>query len=214
MGTPARRERHLLAEELLRVGPDAPTLCSGWSTRDLAAHVVVRERRPDAALGIVSDRFATRTAKVQDRIAGQDWERLIDLVRSGPPVWSPTRIGVIDRLANTAEFFVHLEDVRRASDGWTARELDEDLRDDLFAALRRAAKLLGRRAPGGLVLQPDGGRAAVTARRATSSEPTVTVRGPVGELVLWMFGRSSVADVALDGPPEAVDAVRSTAFGV
>ena len=29
------------------VGPDAPTLCGDWTTRDLAAHLVMRERRPD-----------------------------------------------------------------------------------------------------------------------------------------------------------------------
>lgn len=214
METPVRRERELLSDEFLRVGPDAPTLCGDWSTRDLAAHLVVRERRPDAALGVIWKRLAGRTEGVQTRIAQQPWDDLVDLVRSGPPAWSPTRAGAIDRVANTAEFFVHLEDVRRAAPAWTRRELDEDLRDDLVTALRRSSKLLARRAPVGLVLEPDGGLPAVVARRSADGEPTVTVRGQVGELVLWMFGRAAVADVVLDGPPEAVEAVRSTAFGI
>ena len=46
MSTHAKRERLLLADLLETAGPDAPTLCEGWTTRDLAAHVVVRERRP------------------------------------------------------------------------------------------------------------------------------------------------------------------------
>lgn len=45
MSTHAKRERLLLADLLEAAGPDAPTLCEGWNARDLAAHVVVRERR-------------------------------------------------------------------------------------------------------------------------------------------------------------------------
>ena len=40
-------ERKALADLLAALGPDAPTLCTGWETRDLAAHIVLRERRPD-----------------------------------------------------------------------------------------------------------------------------------------------------------------------
>src|SRR5690349_11008507 len=49
----ARTERAALCDLLVTVGPDAPTLCEGWTTRDLAAHLAVRDRRPDAAAGIV-----------------------------------------------------------------------------------------------------------------------------------------------------------------
>ena len=54
--TLARAERHALCDLLIEVGPDAPTLCEGWSTFDLAAHLVVRERRPDRGPGLVIDR--------------------------------------------------------------------------------------------------------------------------------------------------------------
>ena len=37
-------ERAGLADTLASVGPDAPTLCAGWTTTDLALHVVLRER--------------------------------------------------------------------------------------------------------------------------------------------------------------------------
>ena len=42
-------ERQLLADLFLEVGPEAPTLCAGWTTTDLAAHLWVREHRPEAA---------------------------------------------------------------------------------------------------------------------------------------------------------------------
>ncbi len=45
----ARAERAALADLMLEVGPDSPTLCGDWTTRDLAAHLVLRERRPEAA---------------------------------------------------------------------------------------------------------------------------------------------------------------------
>src|ERR1700754_3004842 len=40
-----RSERQKLADLFASLGPDAPTMCTGWATRDLAAHLVIRERR-------------------------------------------------------------------------------------------------------------------------------------------------------------------------
>ncbi|MCW2608081.1 MAG: hypothetical protein JWO60_2774, partial [Frankiales bacterium] len=42
----AAAERAALLDLLAASGPDAPTLCPGWTTHDLAAHLVVRERQP------------------------------------------------------------------------------------------------------------------------------------------------------------------------
>ena len=52
------QQRISLAELLLEVGPDAPTLCEGWTARDLVAHLVIREGRPDAAIGILGGPLA------------------------------------------------------------------------------------------------------------------------------------------------------------
>ena len=46
-------ERDELCDLFVARGPDAPTLCEGWTTADLAAHLVVRERNPLAGPGIV-----------------------------------------------------------------------------------------------------------------------------------------------------------------
>ena len=59
---PAQTERAALCELFAEVGPDAHTLCGEWTTRDLAAHLVVRERRPDAAIGIIVSKAAGYTA--------------------------------------------------------------------------------------------------------------------------------------------------------
>ena len=51
--TVAAAERHDLCDTFLEVGPEAPTLCSPWRTRDLAAHLVLREHRPVWVLAVL-----------------------------------------------------------------------------------------------------------------------------------------------------------------
>ena len=111
---PAQSERHALCNLFLEVGPDAPTLCEDWTTRDLAAHIIVRESRPDAAGGILIKPLAAYGEKVRKGVAQRDWKSLVEAIRNGPPRLSPMRLTFLDRLTNTVEFFVHLEDVRRA----------------------------------------------------------------------------------------------------
>lgn len=191
-------------------GPDAATLCGDWRTRDLAAHVVVRERRADAAGGILLGALKPRLDRVQAEFAEKPYEELIQLIRTGPPRMSPYAIKQVDEAANTVEFFVHAEDVRRAQPDWTPRPLDRVFEDALWARLERAAKVLGRKAPQGLVLRRLDGQTAV-ARRGT---PVVTVTGEPGELTLFAFGRQEVAQVDLEGEKDAVERVRTAPLGL
>ncbi len=208
---PAQAERTALCELFTEVGPDAPTLCGDWTTRDLAAHLVVRERRPDAAIGIIVSKAAGYTDKVQAGVAASEWDDLIDTVRSGPPSWSPTRIAAIDKMANTVEFFVHHEDVRRSADGWEPRDLDADLTDALYSMLSKMAKRLVKSSPVGIVLVPDDGRPTIVAKQA---EPSVTVSGAVGELVMFVYGRQANSRVEITGDDVSIAAVQSASFGI
>jgi uncharacterized protein (TIGR03085 family) len=210
MSTHAQRERLLLADLLEMVGPNAPTLCDGWKARDLAAHVVVRERRSDAAAGIVIKALAPRLERVQAEFAAKPYEELLQLIRTGPPRLSPYALKQVDEAANTVEFFVHTEDVRRAQPDWTPRELDPVFADALWARLERAARMLGRRSPVGLVLRLPDGRTAV-AHRGT---PVVTATGDAGELTLFAFGRQDAARVELDGDVDALAKLRGATLGI
>lgn len=210
MTNPARTERQAICDLFTRFGPDAPTLCEGWTTRDLAAHLVVRDRRPDAAAGILISKFAAYGDRVRLRTAARDWPALIEAVRSGPARLSPLRLSVLDRLANTVEFYVHVEDVRRAQPNVEPRQLDPAVRRQLLMMMKRGVRLLARSAPCGLVLHPTGERPIV----AKKGSPSVTVSGDIGEIVLFMYGRQRHALVELSGPPELADALRSTSFGV
>ncbi|MDL5201005.1 TIGR03085 family metal-binding protein [Streptomyces sp. ALI-76-A] len=200
MSTFAKRERLLLADLLEAEGPEAPTLCEGWTTRDLAAHVVVRERRPDAAGGLLIKQLASRLDKVTEEFAAKPYEELIRLIRTGPPRFSPFSLKQIDEASNIVEFYVHTEDVRRARPDWTPRELDPVFQDALWSRLERTARLMGRGVPTGLVLRRPDGQTAV-AHRGT---PVVTVTGDPSELLLFTYGRQSAARVELDGDKDAV----------
>jgi uncharacterized protein (TIGR03085 family) len=213
MASPARDEREQLCDLFLEVGPDAPTLCGDWTTRDLAAHLVVRERRPDGAVGILAKPLAGYAEKVRAHEAARDYDDLVERVRTGPPLLSPMRPALVERLVNTFEYFVHHEDVRRASGTWAGRELDDDLTRDLLRLFPRAAKMLARKSPAGLVFVPDGSD-PIVAKKPGPDGHSVTVSGPIGELVLFMYGRQAHALVDLAGPDDSIEAVRTASFGV
>lgn len=210
MSTHAKRERLLLADLLESSGPKAPTLCDGWTTRDLAAHLVVRERRADAAGGMFLKPLASRLERVQSEFAARPYEELIQLIRTGPPRMSPYALKQVDELANTVEFFVHTEDIRRARLEWKPRELDPVFADALWKRLENTARIMGRHSPAGLVLRRPDGRTAV----ARKGIPVVTVTGDPGELLLFAWGRQKVAKVTAEGEEEAVARVREAGLGL
>jgi uncharacterized protein (TIGR03085 family) len=151
--THSRDERLALATLLAEKGPDEPTLCTGWKTGDLAAHLVLRESRPDAAAGVMGGPLAGYTARVQQRLASRSsYAHLVEAFRNGPPRFSPFALPRLDEAANTVEYFVHHEDVRRAGAGWTPRELDPALSDALWTRLKGGSRFFLGKAPVGVEL--------------------------------------------------------------
>ena len=208
----SREERLALCALLDKTGPDAPTLCEGWTTGDLAAHLVLREHRPDAAAGVTGGPLAGYTARVQQRIRQRvPFPDLVRIIRSGPPRLSVMALPGMDERVNAVEFFVHHEDVRRAADGWEPRALRSGESDMLWGRLRLARFML-RKAPVGVELARDdvapvtgntgGVSYRITAKNAT---PAVTVVGSPAELTLWVMGRRAAARVRMDGIQAAVN---------
>lgn len=198
MTTLARTERLALAGLLAEIGPDAPTLCGDWTTRELAAHLVVRERRPDALVGLGAEqvrpgsRLAAHTHRIEDRLrTSTPYDEVIGLLRSGPPGWSPMGWPGVGGALNTTEFAIHHEDIRRAQPGWSPRVLVNADQD----ALWRAAGLFARRAAGGrgLVLRRTDDAGAEKRFGAGGR----TVEGEPLELLLWAAGRRDVARVTV-----------------
>ena len=151
----SRDERLALCALLDKTGPDAPTLCAGWNTGDLAAHLVLREHRPDAAAGVLGGPLAGYTARVQRRLRTQiPFPDLVRMIRSGPPRWSFAAVPGMDERLNAVEFFVHHEDIRRAGPDWEPREISSGESALLWQRLRGARFML-RKAPVGVELARD-----------------------------------------------------------
>jgi uncharacterized protein (TIGR03085 family) len=205
----ARAERAAFCDLVTALGPDAPTLCEGWTTRDLTAHLVVRERRPDASLGILLRPFAGHTRRVQDETARKPFDELVGLVRNPSPL-SFGGLGPLDRLFNTSEFFIHHEDVRRAQPGWESRPLPPELARQLWSGTTGPAKLALRRYPAAVVL--DAG--SYGEARAGRGGDEVRVTGDPGELALFLSGRQRAARVEVTGPEALAERLRTSRLGI
>jgi len=187
-------------------GPNAPTLCAGWTTADLAAHLLVRERDPRAIPGILfpNSAFARLTARLMQKAKASGYPSMLDKLRRMPPT------SRFPASAQVNENFVHHEDVRRAR-GDEPRRSYKELDDALWRALRRFARLSARQlGPVGLELVTPDGRQAIVRKRPQMA----TLIGAPGELCLYLNGRKSVAVVSFDGPLEAIEALRSARFGL
>ena len=209
----ARLERAALCDTFLGTGPDAPTLCSPWSTADLAAHLVVRDRRPDLSPGVWVPALAGRLEEGQAAYAAKPWPELVDLVRSGPPLWSPARLSRVDDAVNLVEFVIHHEDVLRGDEQvGPRRTVSQRESRAVWSSLNRLGRLLFRRSPVGVVLRdPDGASVHV---RPTTELGTVVLEGAPVELLLAAYGRRRVAEVEVSGDDEAVDALWGAPLGL
>jgi uncharacterized protein (TIGR03085 family) len=208
---PQRAERAELCDLLLRVGPDAPTLCEGWTTADLATHLLVRERKPLAGPGlVVGGAAAALTARIMARTkAAHPYEEIVARVRRGPPPWTAP----FDAVINLTEYFVHHEDVRRGGGDSTPRPVEDRsvVEDALWRSLRKGSGLMTRPVKGvGLDLVSHDGD-AIAARQGPTR---ASITGTPGEIVLFLSGRTAAAHIELGGHPDAVATVRGARFGV
>jgi len=188
------RERRGLCDLLLEVGPDAPTLCEGWTAADIAAHLVLREHF----------KRWTDTRRAAEKAKGLP--AMVARLRAGAPL-IPWRLPRIRDVMNGLEFFIHHEDVRRAN----GREPRTGI-PDLEALAWRLSGYSARRLVRGLgpysleLVRPDG------MRRTFGSGPAALVHGPATELTLFLSGRRAAAHVTVDGDPDAVAALGRTTF--
>ncbi|MCZ2403411.1 TIGR03085 family protein [Paenarthrobacter sp. Z7-10] len=206
--------REVLAETLLAAGPDAPTLCPGWRTQELASHLVLRERNAGVGLGLLLKPFNRASEKATLKLAAKSgsadaYARLVEQFRAGPPPLSPMKIKAVDESSNLVEYFVHTEDVRRATDRWAPRALDQEYSSALWDELVKRAAIFYRGVDLGIVLvQPSGPRHV--AKRAPVS---VAIVGQPGELLMHAHGRAGQALVTFEGQPDAVALLQTAEVG-
>jgi len=200
----AQQERQTLCDLLVELGPEAPTLCAGWMTADLAAHLVVRERRPDSGPGLVWPPLAGYTDKVRRSVRDRTpWEDLVATVRRGPPFL----LRPFDGAMNTVEFFIHVEDVRRAQAGWEPRPLSPEMADALWTRL----------GPGGMAKKVAATIVLSSPERPEKESGTgrrVVVTGDPGELTMFGAGRQGAARVGITGDADLAAQLRTASLGV
>ncbi|NHU85223.1 TIGR03085 family protein [Kocuria sp. JC486] len=190
-------ERRHLAALLRRVGPEAPTHCEGWKTRDLAVHLVERDSRPDILVGKFAPKLPVlgkRAKAGDDALYALPWNELVARLEK-PALLSAARVGPLDKRMNTAEFFVHHEDVRRAQETWHRRQLLLDEEKDLWASLQLMAKPLLRGEQDSILLVASG-HGSISAGRGKTKRVQL-VRGNPSELLLWAYGRRDAAEVVI-----------------
>jgi uncharacterized protein (TIGR03085 family) len=203
-----QRERDELLDLFLELGPAAPTLCEGWDTLDLAAHLWIREHQPTAAVGILVPRFADRTERMQTKAADRGLEWLVSSLRTPPLL--PWRVPGVRNVTNLNEYVIHHEDVRRAN-GLGPRSGIDDVQDAIWKLVRGGAKLSARKLGGvGLSIARPGAEPVPVRKR----DAVATITGEPVELGLYLAGRKAAAAVELSGPDDAVAAVRDAPFGI
>lgn len=197
-----QRERQRLSELLLALGPDAPTLCEGWLTRDMAVHLYLRENKPLAAAGMFLPVAHRHLQREERRLGANDYAAVVADWAAGPPSF----LAPMNALMNTAEHFIHHEDVRRANGHVQPRDLSKAVDLQLLKYAKQFASLALRACRVPIVLTPEYLPPVVVGQRkkvAEQGDDIVRVLGAPGELLLWASGRQQ-CEVQLEGNVEVL----------
>jgi uncharacterized protein (TIGR03085 family) len=208
----SRTERAALCNAALEAGEDAPTLCGSWTVKDLVIHLLVRERDPLGAPGIVVPRLERLTHRSSRRLAGQDFSSLVERVRSGPPKWSPLSLPPLERAVNVLEYFVHHEDIRRAAAGWQPRELTEREQKAIWKSIAVSGKGLVRPVDAPVEIRWAGDERGRSVALRKGDDPVV-VTGAPAELALFLFGRDQHAGLEFSGAETSLAALHEARLG-
>lgn len=184
------RERRELCDLVSELGPDAPTLCEGWTTLDLTAHLVLREHFK--RWGDV--RLAQEKSKGLPTLVGQ--------LRRGAPAF-PWRVPFLRTLMNGTEYFIHHEDVRRAN-GLGPRTDRPDLEAMASRMVGLSGRMLARQMrPSGVELACPDGKLRLYGRRGGGA----IITGEATEVLLYLSGRREAAQVSIEGSARALAAL-------
>jgi uncharacterized protein (TIGR03085 family) len=191
-------ERALLVQTLRAIGPDAPTLASGWRAMDVARHLAAQDRMKGLPAFVARRIVAATGLRLTQAYLGR--RRVGALINGRPRAWNEC-LGRLDRPPPAAvlrppvdvitlwEHVVHHEDVRRPSG--ISRPSWPDLSPVISWLLSYNGSRL--RDLSVRILTHDG-------REWWAGEGTsLTVRGEPGELVLWLSGRATQCDVVVTG---------------
>jgi uncharacterized protein (TIGR03085 family) len=208
-----KSQREALCDALEAVHPSSPTLCEGWTAHHLAAHVWLRESDTWRVAGALLTRRRDRVGRLMDEVMTQrPYADLVAAIRRGPEGLSPFRLPGVEAVANTLEFFVHCEDVRRGSGNNTPRPTDLALEEQCWKRVPAMARMFLRGCPVAVWLERDLPPGEPV--RIGSGPDIVTLVGAPTELLLYLFGRRTAANVEVIGEPAAISVLEHRKLGV
>ncbi|WP_178945788.1 maleylpyruvate isomerase family mycothiol-dependent enzyme [Kocuria sp. TGY1127_2] len=218
--------RNQLVEVLQKTGPGKPTLCEGWNTEHMVAHLLLRETRPDIAAGAVLSPLAARTERKTEELAEKltDGRLYMEAVEKFAQAKAPNRMhGTVDEGMNYVEYVVHREDVLRGSpaanemNGGESRIDHED--EKIWKTLSSQGKMFSKSYPDGLTIVGTDDQGSPVFGRETLRKPAeasrvsglvqkvvkapstgeqVTITGTPLEILLYLFGRREAAEVEVE----------------
>lgn len=210
-------ERQQLANTLRTVGPGAPTLCTPWTSTELVAHLIQRERSGTEVAGRLPVAALRRLAEQRLRryASSRHYSQLVAEFEAGPPIWSPFRLPPVREAIDLLEYVVHHEDVRRApGSSLDARTLSVRQSQAVWRLLRPAARLLLRTAPVAVRLCWEAAPGGPSMSEPRSGPDPVSVSGDPVELALVVFGRQQVARVEWKGSADRVNQLQAARLSV
>ncbi len=206
----AAHERALLCALAQQVGPDSPTLCEGWTAKDLVVHLLLREGHP-ASVAIVVPKLQPLLDRATSRATREDFASLVKRLRHGPPVWSPFAVPKLGSALNLLEYYIHHEDVRRAQPDWEPRSLTPREENGIWRAVRHAGRVMVTSADVGVVAERSDTGERVTLKKGRRE---VTVRGLPSEVALYVYGRKDHSHVDLLGDDADVASLGEAPLGI
>ncbi|MGJ9374240.1 TIGR03085 family metal-binding protein [Nesterenkonia sp. CF4.4] len=197
MTSTASEQRNALVTALRSVPADAPTLCEGWAAEDLALHIVIRDSRPDLLVGPSLPLVGDRASKALQNLRGTGYESLVNRAQAGPPAYFPQNFPPLNDMMNTAEFYIHTEDVLRAQpdfDPTNPRSISEKLRRRLWKQGAMMFPMAARKAKRRITFESPGYGSTTS---GPAPAPARKITGAPEELLLWAFGREEKAQVSI-----------------
>lgn len=189
-----KSERQFMVDILKKLTPEqwkAKTLCEGWSVEDLAAHMVSRERNIIGGIGLVVPGLHRLHDKRIERVSARGHQYILEKL-SKYPSHMPASL-------NTAEFWVHNEDILRGELNMDRPPPNKAVNVVLWSSLKGLVKVKKS-------LVVDIGNADLVnsetnehIRIRFDKKPKITtITGTAGELLLFFYGRRKAAKVSID----------------
>ena len=195
----------------------AATLCEGWDVKTIVAHLVVRDTQPlqyGTAIA-TKGRIGAQPKALLHAARNRPIRSLLSTLADGPPWFY--RLPGPAAIINLVENWVHHEDMRRGELQIT-RTTSAATHAALWNTLQVTARLMLRHITvSGIVafVQPNGTALAFSLgdgvpRKADPDHAAVRVVGEAGELVLFLLGRKSAANLHFEGDQRLIAALRDT----